>query len=133
VDRLSNAYGVNVRLPMLDEELIDFALKIPTDKKVRSEKNITKYILRKLAAKYLPDDIAWRIKEKFWEGSGITDRLTEKIESFISDEEFAENRVLEKGFRLRNKEELYYYKIFREYFPDIEIDDVLSFTKDFNC
>ncbi len=133
VDRLSNAYGVNVRLPMLDEDLINFALRIPTDKKIRSEKNITKYILRKLASKYLPYDIAWRAKEKFWEGSGITDKLTEKIESLISDEEFEDNKVLEKGFQLRNKEEFYYYKVFREYFPDINISDVLSFTTDFSC
>jgi asparagine synthase (glutamine-hydrolysing) len=133
VDRLANAYGVNVRLPMLDEELIHFALKIPTDKKVRSEKNITKYILRKLASKYLPYDIAWRTKEKFWEGSGITDKLTEKIESLVDDKEFEENRILEKGFTLRNKEEYYYYKIFKGFFPNIEISDVLSFTKDFPC
>jgi asparagine synthase (glutamine-hydrolysing) len=117
---------------MLDEDLINFALRIPTDKKIRSEKNITKYILRKLASKYLPYDIAWRAKEKFWEGSGITDKLTEKIESLISDEEFEENKVLEKGFQLRNKEEFYYYKVFREFFPDINISDVLSFTTDFS-
>ncbi|MFO7929422.1 MAG: asparagine synthase-related protein [Candidatus Humimicrobiaceae bacterium] len=131
VDRLANAHSVTVRLPMLDENLINFAMTIPTSKKIKRNENISKYVLRRVAEKYLPDDIAWRAKEKFWEGSGIQDTLTEKIEENISDSEFSQNRKLENGFVLRNKEEMYYYKIFRKFFPNVNIDHILSFTGDF--
>ena len=77
VDRTANAYGVNVKLPMLDENLLNYVLKIPPKNKVRT--NTGKYILRKVASKYLPDNIAWRDKEKFWEGSGIEDTLEKRL------------------------------------------------------
>ncbi|MCD4670633.1 MAG: hypothetical protein K8S14_09325 [Actinomycetia bacterium] len=132
VDRTSNAYGVNIKLPMLDENLLDYVLKIPSKNKVRKDKNTGKYILRKVAAKYLPDDIAWRSKDKFWEGAGIEDTLEKKINTIITDEEFSDNIESSEGSTLRNKEEAYYYRIFKDYYPDVNIEDILSFTQDFN-
>jgi asparagine synthase (glutamine-hydrolysing) len=130
VDRTANAYGVNVKLPFLDENLLDYVLKIPTKNKVRE--NTGKYILRKVASKYLPDDIAWRDKEKFWEGSGIEDTLEKKINTVITDKEFSDNRKSPGSPNLRNKEEAYYYKVFKNYYSDIDINNILSFTQDFN-
>jgi len=132
VDRTSNAYGVNIKLPMLDENLLDYVLKIPPKNKVRKDKNTGKYILRKVAAKYLPDDIAWRSKDKFWEGAGIEDTLEKKIDTIITDKEFSDNVESPDGPVLRNKEEAYYYKVFKDYYPDVNIEDILSFTQDFN-
>jgi len=132
VDRTSNAYGVNIKLPMLDENLLDYVLKIPPKNKVRKDKNTGKYILRKVAAKYLPDDIAWRSKDKFWEGAGIEDTLEKKINTIITDKEFSDNIESSDGPTLRNKEEVYYYRVFKGYYPDVNIKDILSFTQDFN-
>jgi len=132
VDRTSNAYGVNIKLPMLDENLLDYVLKIPPKNKVRKDKNTGKYILRKVAAKYLPDNIAWRSKDKFWEGAGIDDTLEKKINTIITDEEFSDNIESSDGPTLRNKEEAYYYRIFKDYYPDVNIENILSFTQDFN-
>jgi len=132
VDRTSNAYGVNIKLPMLDENLLNYVLKIPPKNKVRKDKNTGKYILRKVAAKYLPDDIAWRSKDKFWEGAGIEDTLEKKIDTIITDKEFSDNVESPDGPALRNKEEAYYYKVFKDYYPDVNIEDILSFTQDFN-
>ena len=132
VDRSSNLFGINIRLPMLDEDLLEFALQIPTEYKVNYDKKITKYILRIMASKYLPDFIVWRPKDKFWEGSGIYDRLQKRIVQLISDKEYENNKTLIDGFVLRNKEELYYYKIFREYFPHINYNNFLSFTENFS-
>jgi asparagine synthase (glutamine-hydrolysing) len=132
VDRTSNAYGVNIKLPMLDENLLNYVLKIPPKNKVRKDKNTGKYILRKVAAKYLPDDIAWRSKEKFWEGAGIEDTLEKKINTIITDKEFSDNIESSDGPTLRNKEEAYYYRVFKDYYPDVNIEDILSFTQDFN-
>ena len=130
VDRTANAYGVNIKLPMLDENLLNYVLKIPPKNKVRI--NTGKYILRKVASKYLPDNIAWRDKEKFWEGSGIKDTLEKKINTIITDKEFANNIKSPGSPNLRNKEEAYYYKVFNDYYSDIDIDNILSFTQDFN-
>ena len=130
VDRTANAYGINVKLPLLDENLLNYVLRIPPKNKVRT--NTSKYILRKVASKYLPDEIAWRDKEKFWEGSGIEDTLEKKISTVITDKEFSDNRKSPDSPNLRNKEEAYYYKVFNDYYSDIDIDNILSFTQDFN-
>ncbi len=132
VDRAANAYGVNVRLPLLDENLLDYVLKIPTDEKVKKDKNMGKYILRKVASEYLPDEIAWRAKDKFWEGSGIEDTIEKKVDSIVSDEEFSEEAASEESPDLRSKEEVYYYRIFSDYYSDVNVEKILSFTSDFN-
>ncbi|MBN2073541.1 MAG: asparagine synthase [Actinobacteria bacterium] len=135
VDRSANAYGVNVKFPMLDEDLLNYVLKITPGKKVRKDKKTGKYILRKVASKYLPDDIAWRDKDKFWEGAGIVDKLEKKIENMVTDKEFLDisNDVRYSSIPvLRNKEEAYYYRVFKNYYPDVKIENILSFTEDFN-
>jgi asparagine synthase (glutamine-hydrolysing) len=131
VDRSSNIAGVTVKLPMLDESLMEYVLRIPPELKLDYEKNLTKNILRKVAARYLPDSIVYRPKDKFWEGSGINDSLASKISSMIEDREFEENRQLDSGFSLRNKEEFYYYMVFRDYFPEVDYTKFLSFTGSF--
>ncbi len=132
VDRLANANSVLIRLPMLDEKLIDFAMTIPTHQKIRKAENQSKYILRKVAEKYLPHEIAWRGKEKFWEGSGIQDTLTKKIEANIADSDFQVHKKLDSGFELRNKEEMYFYQVFKKFFGNLHIENLLTFTADFN-
>lgn len=132
VDRTANAYGVNVKLPMLDEGLLDFVLKIPPEKKVRKDKNTGKYILRKVASRYLPETITWRRKDKFWEGSGIEDNLEKRIGTIITDKEFIKNRKLPGGIKLRNKEEVYYYKVFKDCYSNVVFNNIVFFTQDFN-
>ncbi len=132
VDRVANAYRVNVRLPLLDENLMDYVLKIPVDEKIKKDKNLSKYILRKVASDYLPYEIAWRAKDKFWEGAGIEDTIEKKVDSIISDEEFSMKTVSPEGPELRSKEEVYYYNIFNDYYSDINLKNILSFTRDFN-
>lgn len=132
VDRFANKYSIDVKLPLLDEKLIDYSLGLPAELKIDKKKKTTKSILRKVAERYLPEDVVWRKKDKFWEGSGIYDKLQNKIAGIISDEEFRENSLLKNGFKLRNKEEYYYYKTFRNFFPDMDYSKFLSFTEDFN-
>ena len=80
VDRSSNIAGVNVKLPLLDESLMEYVLRIPPELKLDYERNLTKNILRKVASNYLPDSIVYRPKDKFWEGSGINDSLASRID-----------------------------------------------------
>jgi hypothetical protein len=77
-----------------------------------------KWPLRQGLVDTLPDEVIWRGKSKFWEGSGSGETLTKFAEGEISDEEFAAERDLGHEGQLNSKEELKYYRIFKEYFGD---------------
>lgn len=85
-DKMSMAHGVEVRVPFLDKELVEFSVLIPPELKMKG--NITKYILKKVGERYLPDEIIYRPKTGFgapvrdW----IIDRLDEKIAADLSQE-----------------------------------------------
>jgi asparagine synthase (glutamine-hydrolysing) len=84
VDRMTMAQGLEARTPFLDRELIDFAQSIPAALKMRitDEKAGTtteKWILRKACEDLLPDDLVWREKAQFDEGSGTVDTLQEAL------------------------------------------------------
>ena len=57
-DRMSMANGIEIRLPFLDHRLVELALKLPVDFKIRS--GWTKYIFRKSVQNKLPHKITWR-------------------------------------------------------------------------
>ena len=63
VDRTSMAHSLEVRVPFLDHELVEYAWNIPSSLKLKGK--TTKYILRKMAARFLPDEISWRRKQGF--------------------------------------------------------------------
>jgi asparagine synthase (glutamine-hydrolysing) len=62
-DRMSMAHGVEVRSPFLDHELVEFLAKVPA--KIKVQNNQPKYLMRKLAANYLPAPILRREKQGF--------------------------------------------------------------------
>jgi len=63
VDRTSMAHSLEVRVPFLDYELVEYAWNIPSSLKLKGK--TTKYILRKMASRFLPDEISWRKKQGF--------------------------------------------------------------------
>ncbi|MDZ7691006.1 MAG: asparagine synthase C-terminal domain-containing protein [Balneolaceae bacterium] len=79
-DKMSMAAGVEARVPYLDKELVSFAGKIPTKYKLRG--NETKYILKKVAEKYLPHDVIYRSKTGF--GAPIRDWLKNDLKPFVN-------------------------------------------------
>ena len=62
-DRMSMAHGLEARSPFLDHELVEFLAKVPAKMKVQN--NQPKYLMRKLAANYLPAPILQREKQGF--------------------------------------------------------------------
>lgn len=119
VDRCSASHGLVARTGFLDRDVVDFALRIPAHMKVSDNGEKTgKWILRKAMAGLLPDEVLWRRKAKFWEGSGVGDLLAGYAEQTISDSEFAAERVVSDAVPLRTKEELLYYRIFKAHFGD---------------
>jgi len=113
------AWGIEGRVPFLDKEFIDIAMRLnPTDKMIINGR-MEKWILRKAFEDYLPESIVWRQKEQFSDGVGYSwiDTLKEQAEAKVSDLELAE---AEKRFPInppRNKEEYLYRSIFTEHFP----------------
>jgi len=118
VDRSATAHQTGVAVPFLDPDVVRYALAIPARWKIRGPQEMEKWPLRESLVDALPDEVIWRGKSKFWEGSGSGETLTNFAEQEISDEVFAAERDLGKEGQLHSKEELMYYRIFREYFGD---------------
>lgn len=100
--------------PFINQAVIDFALELPREMKIRKENNqiFGKWILRKAFEDLLSKEIAWQSKRPLEYGSGMT-RLREIITQKISDNEFCEKQKI-YPVKFFNKEHLYYYEIFRK-------------------
>ncbi len=130
VDRMNSAHGLECRVPFLKPALLELVQQFPLDWKLhdREDEPIDKWILRKAFVNELGSKAAWREKQQFDQGSGSSDMLTEVAEKAISDEEF-EKESAEAPVPVRNKEELYYYRIFRSYYPESVLPLVGRWTK----
>lgn len=118
VDRCSSAFGIVAHVAFLDPDVVDYALKIPCDLKLRN--GVEKWILRESMRGLLPEPILQRPKAKFWEGAGVENLLAGYAEQQIGDTDFERERHLPNGWRLNTREELYYYRVFREHFGELE-------------
>jgi asparagine synthase (glutamine-hydrolysing) len=117
-------------MPIMDNEVAEFAYSLPVEWKIYEEdgKKIEKWILRKAFEDDLPEEIVWRKKAKFFKGAGSADILKQFADQRISDEEFEREKQIDDDFVLRSKEELYYYRIFKEYFPHKSILETIGRT-----
>jgi asparagine synthase (glutamine-hydrolysing) len=131
VDRCSSAHGLVARMGFLDKDVVDYALRIPTDYKIHANgRSVEKWILRRAVDGMLPDEVVERPKVKFWEGAGVTDLLAERAEELVSDSDYRNEQQLADGSILRSKEELLYYRIFRECFSSIQDLSFVGRTKE---
>ena len=113
------AWGVEGRVPILDKEFIDVAMRLNPAAKMCPVKTIEKKILREAFADMLPAEIAWRQKEQFSDGVGYSwiDTLKQITSEAVSDEETAHAAERFPINPPQNKEEYYYRTIFEEHFP----------------
>lgn len=116
------AWGVEGRVPFLDKEFMDVAMRINPADKMSGNGKIEKYILRKAFEDYLPQEIVWRQKEQFSDGVGYNwiDTLKKITSESVTDEQL---RLAGHRFPIntpRSKEEYYYRSIFSEHFPGDE-------------
>jgi len=113
------AWGIEGRVPFLDKEFIDVAMRInPKDKMINGER-MEKWVIRKAFEDMLPESVAWRQKEQFSDGVGYDwiDRLKEVVEQEVTDEQLANAKFRFPIQTPQNKEEFYYRAIFDEHFP----------------
>lgn len=78
-DKMSMATGVEVRVPFLDKELVEFSTQIPTNLKLKGM--TTKYILKKVMEKYLPHEVIYRPKSGF--GAPVRQWITQDMDQTI--------------------------------------------------
>ena len=114
-----SAWGVEGRVPFLDKEFIDVAMRTNPEAKMCPGKTIEKRIVREAFANMLPDEVAWRQKEQFSDGVGYSwiDTLKKITSDQVSDEQMAHAAERFPINPPRNKEEYYYRSIFAEHFP----------------
>lgn len=113
------AWGIEGRVPFLDKEFMDVAMRInPQDKMINGER-MEKWVLRKAFEDMLPESVAWRQKEQFSDGVGYSwiDTLKEVVEAEVTDEQLANAKYKFPLQTPTNKEEFYYRTIFTEHFP----------------
>jgi len=113
------AWGVEGRVPFLDKEFLDIAMRINPKDKMCPGHNIEKKIIRESFADLLPASVAWRQKEQFSDGVGYSwiDTLKQVTAEAVSDEEMAHAAERFPINPPMNKEEYYYRSIFSEHFP----------------
>lgn len=115
------AWGVEGRVPFLDKEFLDVAMRLnPKDKMAKGEtRTIEKRILREAFEGLLPDEILWRQKEQFSDGVGYNwiDTLREVAASQVSDEQMEKAAERFPINPPQNKEEYHYRTLFEEHFP----------------
>jgi len=112
------AWGVEGRVPFLDKEFMDIAMRLNPSDKMAGKGKIEKWVLRKAFEEYLPESITWRQKEQFSDGVGYSwiDTLKAITTAQVTDEMMT--RVAET-FPINpplSKEEYYYRTIFNSHF-----------------
>ena len=114
-----SAWGVEGRVPFLDKDFLDVAMRQNPSAKMCPGATIEKKIVREAFANMLPEDVAWRLKEQFSDGVGYSwiDTLKEITANAVSDEQMAHAAERFPINPPMNKEEYYYRSIFEEYFP----------------
>ena len=114
-----SAWGVEGRVPFLDKEFLDVAMRLNPASKMCPGSTIEKKIVREAFSDMLPVSVAWRQKEQFSDGVGYSwiDTLKAMTAAAVSDEDMVHAAERFPINPPRNKEEYYYRSIFEEHFP----------------
>ena len=110
VDRMTMAHSLEGRPPFLDDGLIDLAGRIPTELKLPGQGK-EKWILRAAFEDLLPEEIVWRRKEQFDQGSGVAEVAAEMADAQMSEEQADAYRARWPQVRLRSAEECSYHRL----------------------
>ena len=114
-----SAWGVEGRVPFLDKEFLDVAMRTNPEAKMCPGQTIEKRIVREAFADLLPAEVAWRQKEQFSDGVGYSwiDTLKAVTAQAVTDEQMVHAAERFPINPPKNKEEYYYRCIFAEHFP----------------
>ena len=125
VDRVTSANGIEARIPFLDLDVVELALALPPGWKLKSEERPEKWLLRRAFEDWLPDELVWRKKEQFGQGTGMDEVLRDHFGATVSEEELERERGAVDP-PLRTREELAYYRIFRDGLPGVKVKQTIG-------
>ena len=113
------AWGVEGRVPFLDKEFLDVAMRINPDEKMAKNGRMEKWVIRKAFEDYLPKSVVWRQKEQFSDGVGYNwiDSLKVMVAEKVTDEQMNTAKFRFPINTPMSKEEYFYRSIFTEHFP----------------
>jgi asparagine synthase (glutamine-hydrolysing) len=124
-DRMGMYFSLELRVPFLDEAMVDLSMKIPPGLKIREHNGakIEKWILRKAFedTNYLPDEILWRYKVQYTQGAGCESLGEQLAHKEMSQEEFERIKAENPKATINSREAAYYFKIFRQFHPQDSI------------
>jgi asparagine synthase (glutamine-hydrolysing) len=117
---MAESLGMTIKAPFLDEEFMDWAKKLPIKLKINMRNGVkySKWIMRKAYEDIIPTDVIWRPKAPLEAGTG-TEVLRTFFDEETTDTEFEEIKkqiLKEDNVKIQDKEQLLYYKFFRESF-----------------
>ncbi|GAC30356.1 asparagine synthase B [Brumicola pallidula] len=120
-NKSTSAWGVEARVPFLDKNFMDVAMRLNPQDKMCINGRMEKWILRKAFddETYLPAEVLWRQKEQFGDGVGYSwiDSIREFVELEVSDQQLATAQFRFPINTPDTKEGYYYRTIFEDYFP----------------
>lgn len=130
-----SAWGIEARVPFLDKNFMDVAMRINPEDKMCGNGKMEKAILRSSFEGYLPKEILWRQKEQFSDGVGYSwiDGLKEHVEAQVSDQQLASAEFKFPVNTPDTKEAYYYRCIFEEHFPLASAADCVPGGKSVAC
>ncbi|WP_423126761.1 asparagine synthase B [Gaoshiqia sp. Z1-71] len=113
------AWGVEGRVPFLDKEFMDVAMRLNPKDKMAGNGKMEKYVVRKAFEDMLPESVAWRQKEQFSDGVGYgwIDTLKQIATEKVTDEMMSSAHFRFPINTPMSKEEYLYRSIFSEHFP----------------
>ncbi len=120
-NKATSAWGVEARVPFLDKNFIDVAMRLNPQDKMCLDGKMEKWILRKAFdnGETLPAEVLWRQKEQFGDGVGYSwiDSIRDFVENEVSDQQLATAEFRFPVNTPDTKEGYYYRTIFESYFP----------------
>lgn len=118
-NKAMSAWGVEARVPFLDKNFIDVAMRIDPQKKMCGNGKIEKYLLRKSFSSYLPGDVVHRQKEQFSDGVGYSwiNSLKNTANKQIKDKQLKNAHYYFPYNPPTSKEGYLYREIFEKLFP----------------
>jgi asparagine synthase (glutamine-hydrolysing) len=127
--------GIDIKTPFLDKKFMDYCKSINIVKMIGEHETELwgKFILRKCFEQELGTKIVWRTKLAQEQGAGIINirnLLMNNVDDLSYEEETT--KALSEGVIIKDKEQLYYYKVFRTYFPPPK-DEECSSTRCPKC
>lgn len=124
-DRVTMAHGLEARVPFLDRRVIDHALSLPASWKLSGPQRAEKDLLRRAFDGWLPEELLWRTKAEFGDGSGAADALRDAMAATVTSADLERERGLVDP-PIRTREELAYHRIFREHLPGVSAEHAVG-------